>query len=205
MRSSIIAAGMASAFLLVQAGAIAQTNTPDHVRDVLQKQGFTDVRVVPQSFIIHAKDKDGNPVVMSVTPDSITAVTVVGSPVSDRSADTPGTRTSSNEPAEYVSVPNNDALSSNLVGLDVYNNSNQNVGQIKDIALNPQGRTDAFILSVGGFLGLGSHYVAVNPADVKVSYNDSDRKWHATKNATADQLKAAPEFKYNGRWNASKS
>ena len=78
MRSSIFAAGMASAFLLVQAGAIAQTNTPDHVRDVLQKQGFTDVRVVPQSFIIHAKDKDGNPVVMSVTPDSIAAVTVVG-------------------------------------------------------------------------------------------------------------------------------
>jgi hypothetical protein len=74
-----------------------------------------------------------------------------------------------------------DALSSNLIGLDVYNNSKQNVGQIKDIALN----TDAFILSVGGFLGLGTHYVAVNPADIKVSYNDSDKKWHATMDATA--------------------
>ena len=43
------------------------------------------------------------------------------------------------------------------------------------------------------------------PADVRINYNDSDKKWHATMNATADQLKAAPEFKYNGRWNASKS
>ena len=55
------------------------------------------------------------------------------------------------------------------------------------------------------FLGIGDHYVAVNPSEVKVSYNDSDKKWHATMNATADQLKAAPEFKYNGHWNASKS
>ena len=56
-----------------------------------------------------------------------------------------------------------------------------------------------------GFVGMGDHYVAGNPADVRITYNDSDKKWHATGNATADQLKAAPEFKYNGRWNASKS
>ena len=47
--------------------------------------------------------------------------------------------------------------------------------------------------------------VAVNPAEIKVSYNGSDKKWHATINATAEQLKSAPEFKYNGRWSASKS
>jgi hypothetical protein len=40
---------------------------------------------------------------------------------------------------------------------------------------------------------------------VKVTYNDSDKKWHATMNATADQLKAAPEFKYTGKWNSSRS
>jgi sporulation protein YlmC with PRC-barrel domain len=205
MRCSIFAAGMASALLLFQASAMAQTNTPEHVHNMLQKQGFKDIRVVPESFIIHAKDKDGNPVVMSVSPDSITMVKVVGAPGSDGSVDDTTTHKDSNNAADYVSVPNNDVLSTNLIGLDVYNNSNQNVGQIKDIALDPRGRTDAFVLSVGGFLGLATHYVAVNPADVKVTYNDSDKKWHATMNATADQLKAAPEFKYNGRWNASKS
>jgi sporulation protein YlmC with PRC-barrel domain len=184
---------------------MAQSNTPDNVQDILQKQGYTDVRVVPRSFIIHAKDKDGNPVVMSVSPNSITAVTVVGAPNPDDSA---ATHTSSDELAngsEFVSIPSNDELSSNLIGLDVYNNSNQDVGQIKDVALNPRGRTDALILSVGGFLGLGAHYVAVNPQHIKVNYNDSDKKWHATINATADQLKAAPEFKYDQRWSASKS
>ena len=51
---------------------------------------------------------------------------------------------------------------------------------------------EAYIVSVGGFLGMGEHYVAVNPADIKVSYNGADKKWHATMNATADQLKSAP-------------
>ena len=51
-------------------------------------------------------------------------------------------------------------------------------------------------VSVGGFLGMGEHYVAVNPASVKLTYNNSDKKWHTGMNANADQLKNAPEFKY---------
>jgi hypothetical protein len=31
---------------------------------------------------------------------------------------------------------------------------------------------------------------------VAFSYNGSDKKWHAEMNANADQLKAAPEYKY---------
>jgi sporulation protein YlmC with PRC-barrel domain len=91
-------------------------------------------------------------------------------------------------------VPKNDNLSSNLIGLDVYNGSNQNIGQIKDIAIGPQGRVQAYIVSVGGFLGMDERYVAVNPLDIKVSYNDSEKKWQATMNATADQLKRAPRI-----------
>ena len=77
-----------------------------------------------------------------------------------------------------------------MVGLDVYNNDNKSVGQIKDIAMNQHGRAEAYIVSVGGFLGMGEHYVAVNPADIKVSYNGSDKKWHATMSATATSSRA---------------
>ena len=171
------------------------------IRDMLQNAGFTDIHLMPGSFVIHAKDKDGNPVVMNVSPDSFTEMTEVVGDNSDKSAGQMGSSSSS----RFVSVPGADELSSNVVGLDVYNNDNKNIGQIKDIALNQHGRAQAYILSVGGFLGVGDHYVAVNSSEVKVSYNDSDKKWHATMNATADQLKAAPEFKYTGHWNASKS
>ena len=125
--------------------------------------------------------------------------------VGDNSDESAGQIGNSSSSSRFVSIPGADELSSNVVGLDVYNNDNKNIGQIKDIALNQHGRAQAYILSVGGFLSVGDHYVAVNSSEVKVSYNNSDKKWHATMNATADQLKAAPEFKYTGRWNASKS
>ncbi len=66
--------------------------------------------------------------------------------------------------------------------------------------MNQDGRAAAYIVSVGGFLGVGEHYVAVNPSAVKIGYNDLDKKWHATMNATTQQVLAAPEFKYSGRW-----
>jgi sporulation protein YlmC with PRC-barrel domain len=226
MRTALLATTAAVALVFSQVAVMAQTahdqvpsmktpaNQTTHakegmraqLRDMLQKSGFTDVQVMPGSFLIHAKDKDGNPVVMNVSPDSFTEMTEV---VGGKSADPAGSMDQSavgdSSGSRFVSVPSTDELSSNVVGLDVYNNDNKNIGQIKDLALNQHGRAQAYILSVGGFLGIGDHYVAVNPSEVKVSYNDSDKKWHATMNATADQLKAAPEFKYTGHWNAIKS
>jgi sporulation protein YlmC with PRC-barrel domain len=211
---AILLAGTA---VLVMSQAMAQTpsnsqnnttnsttsgqNMRSNIRTMLDKAGYKDIRVAPTSFVIHAKDTDGNPVVMSVSPDTFTEVTDVNN--NNEGNTTTGSTASSN--AQFVSVSNNDDLSSKVVGLDIYNNSNQDVGQIKDIALNPNGRAQAYIVSVGGFLGMGEHYVAVNPSTVKVIYNGSDKKWHASMNATADQLKAAPEFKYSGRWEANRT
>lgn len=84
--------------------------------------------------------------------------------------------------------------------------SNQDIGQIKDIALDPQGRAVAYVVSVGGFLGVDQqHYVAVRASAVDVGYNPSTKKRHAAMNATASQLKAAPEFGYSGRWSSSQA
>ena len=41
------------------------------IRDMLQNAGFTDIHLMPGSFVVHAKDKDGNPVAMNVSPDFI--------------------------------------------------------------------------------------------------------------------------------------
>jgi hypothetical protein len=48
------------------------------LRQSLTQAGFTDVHVMPESFLVRAKDKDGNPVMMVVNPDSVTSVTTVG-------------------------------------------------------------------------------------------------------------------------------
>ena len=170
---------------------------------MLQKSGFTDIRVAPTSFMVRAKDKNGAPVVMSISPDSFSELTAVNDSSARNGSDTSSNTVGSNGNSDtYVAVPPSDDLSSKLVGLDIYNKDNKDIGTIKDIALNPNGRASAFIVSVGGFLGMGEHYVAVNPDAVNVTYKDN--KWHADMNATVDQLKAAPEFKYAGRWASNK-
>ena len=169
---------------------------------MLQKSGYTDIRVAPTSFMVRAKDKNGDPVVMSVSPDSFSEVAVVNDNSSQNGNDRGSNTVGSNSSETYVTVPSNDELSSKVVGLDIYNKDNKDIGTIKDIALNPNGRTAAYIVSVGGFLGMGDRYVAVSPNAVNLSFTDN--KWHADMNATADQLKAAPEFKYTGRWASNK-
>ena len=64
--------------------------------------------------------------------------------------------------------------------------------------MNQDGQTQAYVLSVGGILGMGEHYVAVNPSAVKLGYSESDKAWHASMNATSDQIRAMPEFRYAG-------
>jgi hypothetical protein len=96
----------------------------------------------------------------------------------------------------FTNVPAQNELGSNVVGLDVYNKDNQNIGTIKDIALDASG-LNGYIVGVGAFLGIGDHYVVVRPS--AINFNAKNNKWHAVMNANADQLKAAPEYKYTGK------
>ena len=93
----------------------------------------------------------------------------------------------------FTYVPAHDELSSNVVGLDVYNKDKQNIGSIKDLALDASG-LNGYIIDVGGLLGMGDHYVVVHPS--AISFNAKNDKWYATMNVNADQIKAAPEYKY---------
>jgi hypothetical protein len=98
----------------------------------------------------------------------------------------------------FTTVAPTDRLSSEIVGLEVYNKANENIGTIKDIAYSG---TDvkAYIVAVGGFLGVGNHYVAASPSDLKVSYDANAKQWHANMDTTADQLRNAPAFNYSAK------
>jgi hypothetical protein len=45
------------------------------VKNNLEQAGFSDIKIMPQSFLVRAKDKSGNPVMMVINPDSVLAVT----------------------------------------------------------------------------------------------------------------------------------
>ena len=106
-------------------------------------------------------------------------------------------KTTGTAPAEakFSTVSKDEMFSSKLKGLNVYNQKEESVGEITDIAMK-NNQVQALILSVGGFLGMGEHYVAVSPSSVNIRYDGKNDKWLASMNTTKDALKAAPEFKY---------
>ena len=125
---------------------------------------------------------------------------------------------------------------SKLIGLNVYNNNNEKIGDINEILVTSDGKISGVVIGAGGFLGMGEHDVLVKldqikfvnepvrtsatttttttttrPAPAPTTGSGSatvparparaaNEKWypdHAMVNATKDQLKAMPQFKYN--------
>jgi len=52
-------------------------NLPKEIRSKLQQDGFTNVQIVPGSFLVSAKDKNGDPVTMVLGPNSMMMLTEV--------------------------------------------------------------------------------------------------------------------------------
>jgi sporulation protein YlmC with PRC-barrel domain len=132
------------------------------------------------------------------------------------------------------STYNGNWRASKVVGLSVYNNSNESLGSINDLLMDKSGNIKGVVIGVGGFLGVGEHLVAVSFDKIKfvsepvvtASAADSGSSgmtgtrpsptggmttgsaapavkanpWypdHAALDATKDQLKAMPEFRYS--------
>jgi len=79
---------------------------------------------------------------------------------------------------------------------DVYNGNNNKIGAISDVLVDRDGKIDAFIVSVGGFLGIGEKDVAV-PFDAIRLSKKSDGKTQLTMNASKQSLQSAPGYKYD--------
>ena len=48
--------------------------TVNKLKNDLEKAGFTDVKILQDSFVVQAKDKEGNPTVMSLSPSGVVAI-----------------------------------------------------------------------------------------------------------------------------------
>ena len=79
---------------------------------------------------------------------------------------------------------------------NVYDPSDNKIGEIMDVLVEPNGKIDALIVGVGGFLGAGEKDVAVPFNAVQVKSKDNN-KWYLVMNSTKDALKSAKGFKYD--------
>ncbi len=125
----------------------------------------------------------------------------------------PGTDT--NRPAQTMNAPmqTGDAnkfmtnegprqwLAGNLWNKSVYNAQGKSIGELKDILIGNDGRVQAMVIGVGGFLGLGEKNVAVDYDYLQ--RNGSIAPNRITLNMTEQDLRSAPSFNRPGTSSSS--
>ncbi len=83
-----------------------------------------------------------------------------------------------------------------LIGTRVIGPNNDDVGEVGDVILTADGKVDAIIVDVGGFLGLGEKPVAIALDNLKFM-KDQNGKLSVNVNFTEDQLKNQPQYDKN--------
>jgi len=100
---------------------------------------------------------------------------------------------------QFIEIKADALLSSRLVGLRVQNANEEALGTVEDLAFEG-GQLVGVVLSIAGASDAGQRYIAVDPSSISIRYTEADGTWKATLNARIDQLRAAPEFRYEGKW-----
>ncbi len=80
---------------------------------------------------------------------------------------------------------------SKLIGSAVYSEQNERIGNVDDLVMTENDKITVAVVSVGGFLGMGSKLVAVPFSQLK---RDGDHM--VLQGATKDTLNAMPDFVY---------
>ncbi|MBZ0139650.1 MAG: PRC-barrel domain-containing protein [Pseudorhodoplanes sp.] len=85
-------------------------------------------------------------------------------------------------------------LASNFEGADVIGPNDEKIGDVKDVLFSKDGQIVAYVIGVGGFLGIGQKDVALAPSSFQVIPGASleDRKLRLS--MTKDQLQQAQAF-----------
>lgn len=116
-----------------------------------------------------------------------------------------------------TAIPQDAMTVTNFYKQNVYDPSNVKIGEINDVLIDKDGKLVAFVIGIGGFLGIDQKDVAVPfnsiratwradlgrpDSDAALPFNSAraarrDGEWRLTMNATKDFLKNAPGYKYD--------
>ena len=81
---------------------------------------------------------------------------------------------------------------SKVIGSSVVNDANETIGKIDELLVTRDGKEPYAVLSVGGFLGMGTHLVVIRYDSLKFADNKI-----VLPGGTKDGLKMLPAFQYS--------
>ena len=127
------------------------------------------------------------------------ATTAPAAAPADKTAEAPAatapdqTQTAAIDKSTLTEMPVGEIRADDLKGTTVYGANDAKVGEIGDVVLTPDNKTDAVIVDVGGFLGIGEKEVAVGLDNLKFM-TDKDGKKYLYTTFTKEQLEAQTAY-----------
>ncbi|MCV3207754.1 PRC-barrel domain-containing protein [Mesorhizobium sp. YC-39] len=103
------------------------------------------------------------------------------------------TETAAIDKSTLTEMPAGEIRGDDLKGTTVYGANDAKVGEIGDVVPAPDGKTDAVIVDVGGFLGIGEKEVAIAMDNLKFM-TDKDGKKYLYTTFTKEQLEAQAAY-----------
>jgi sporulation protein YlmC with PRC-barrel domain len=85
-------------------------------------------------------------------------------------------------------------LASKFKGTSVMSSDNQKIGSVSDILFDKTGKIEAFVVSVGGLLGVGAKEVALTPSSFDVVPGQNGKGDVLKLSLNMDELKQAQNF-----------
>lgn len=102
-------------------------------------------------------------------------------------------KTDRSMPEGMKPVPSEGLSADKLIGATVFGADETKIGTVGDVLMSADGQTEAFVVDVGGFLGINSKPVAVSIANLDVA-SGKDDKLHVYTQFTKEQLQAQPAY-----------
>lgn len=96
---------------------------------------------------------------------------------------------------QFVNAQKSDQmLSSKFIGTDVIGSNDEKIGDVSDVLFDQAGKVHAYIVGVGGFLGIGAKDVALAPSSFQLVKGENNSADKLRLSMTKDQLQQAAAF-----------
>src|SRR3954451_12440600 len=120
------------------------------------------------------------------------AVPGTGAAPADAPAPSAGTTAGAPAPKPIPEQAEHQVRAESLLGVDV-SNGQDTIGEVSDLVVTEDGRVEAIVVGVGGFLGIGEKPVALAWESIKLTEQDGARVILVS--ATREQLEGMPTYK----------
>lgn len=165
----------------------------DASKEELQALPDFDRRAYDPAPAVTAADAD-TPAATTPAAETADAGTADTGTSPDAAAQPDATQTAAIDRSTLTEMPMaGEIRSEDLVGTTVYGADDAKVGEIGDVALSGDGKVDAVIVDVGGFLGIGAKEVAVGMDNLKIM-TDTDGNKYLYTDFTKEQLEAQAAY-----------